>query len=182
MTNPVTMTDTVTQPTLTKSPVSFARGFAVLRIYVGVVFLSNAVAKVINIDAFEVGRFRFTLIDRGGARGILDGAVDGTWLAPVGRLYAKYVFPNWEFFQWFLTAAELAVGLGLLLGIASRLAALGGLLLIAPIWVMLWNEPLYLWLYPADLIPLLLLAIVPAGRTAGLDRRLAARCRGYWPF
>ncbi|MGQ0774828.1 MAG: hypothetical protein ACT4NY_10490, partial [Pseudonocardiales bacterium] len=70
----------------------------------------------------------------------------------------------------------------LLLGIASRLAALGGLLLIAPIWVMLWNEPLYLWLYPADLVPLLLLAIVPTGRTAGLDRSLAARFRSRWPF
>lgn len=163
-------------------PLSLARGFAALRIYLGVVFLSNVVAKVLNVGLVEFGPFKFTLIDNPGALGILQGAVDDTWIAPLGRLYAKYVIPNWEFFQWFLTVAELAVGLGLLLGIASRLAALGALLLITPIWVMLWNEPLYLWLYPADLVPLLLLAIVPSGRTAGLDRGLAARFRGHWPF
>ena len=55
------------------------------------------------------------------------------------------------------------MGLGLILGVASRLAALGGILLIGPIWVMLWHTNLYLWEYPAeDLFPLLL-AIVPAG-------------------
>lgn len=78
--------------------------------------------------------------------------------------------------------AELAIGLGLIFGVASRLAAVGGLLLIFPIWVMLWDTNQYLWTYPAeDLFPLLLLAIVPAGRTAGLDARLATRFGGRWP-
>ena len=44
--------------------------------------------------------------------------------------------------------AELAIGIGLLLGIATRLAAVGGLLLIAPIWLMLLHTNLYLWGYP----------------------------------
>ena len=93
------------------------------------------------------------------------------------------VLPNWGSFGAFLTVAELAIGLGLIFGVASRLAALGGLMLIGPIWVMLWHTNLYLWEYPAeDLFPLLLLAIVPAGRTAGLDARLAARFGGHWPF
>ncbi len=68
-----------------------------------------------------------------------------------------------------------------LFGIATRLAAVGGLLL-TPIWVMLWHTNLYLWEYPLDLFPLLLLAIVPAGRVFGLDHRLATRFRGHWPF
>jgi uncharacterized membrane protein YphA (DoxX/SURF4 family) len=33
--------------------------------------------------------------------------------------------------------AELAIGFGLLLGVATRPAAVGGLLLLVPIWVML---------------------------------------------
>jgi len=71
----------------------------------------------------------------------------------------------------------------LLLGIATRLAAVGGLLLLTPIWVMLWHTNLYLWgEYPLDLLPLLLLAIVPAGRVFGLDHGLAARFGGRWPF
>jgi len=33
-----------------------------------------------------------------------------------------------------------------------------------------------------DLLPLALLATVPAGRVAGLDARLAVRFRHRWPF
>jgi hypothetical protein len=65
---------------------------------------------------------------------------------------------------------------------ASR-PAVGALLLITPIWIMLWPAGGYLWEYPAeDLVPLVLLAIVPAGRTGGLDRRLAPRFGNHWPF
>jgi len=93
------------------------------------------------------------------------------------------VLPNWGFFGVFGTLAELAVGLGLIAGVATRLAAVGGLLLIAPIWVMLWHTGLYLWQYPAeDLLPLALLATVPAGRVADLDARLAVRFHHRWPF
>ena len=49
------------------------------------------------------------------------------------------MLPNWGVFQIFLTIAELAVGIGLLFGIATRLAALGGILLILPIWLMLFT-------------------------------------------
>lgn len=82
-----------------------------------------------------------------------------------------------------MTLAELAVGIGLLFGIASRLAAVGGLLLIGPIWIMLWHTGLYLWQYPAeDLFPLVLLAIAPAGRHFGVDRRLVEKFGRRWPF
>ena len=78
------------------------------------------------------------------------------------------MLPNWGIFGAFLTVAELAVGLGLIFGVATRLAAVGGLALIGPIWVMLWHAGGYLWEYPAeDLFPLLLLAVVPAGRGRG---------------
>jgi uncharacterized membrane protein YphA (DoxX/SURF4 family) len=63
----------------------------------------------------------------------------------------------------------LAIGFGLPFGVATRLAAVGGLLLLVPIWVMRWHRGGYLWEYPAeDLFPLVLLAIVPAGRVGGL--------------
>ncbi len=176
------MTHAATEATVAVAPGSTERAFAALRILFGLVFLSNGLAKLFNASVFAVGPFQFTLVSRDGARGLLTGAVDGTWIAPLGALYQSLVLDNWGFFEWFLTVAELAVGLGLLLGIASRLAALAGLLLIGPIWIMLLNEPLFLWEYPVELVPLLLLAIVPSGRTAGLDRRLAARFGGRWPF
>jgi len=73
------------------------------------------------------------------------------------------VLAHWGFFGILLTAAELVIGIGLLLGIATRLAALGALVLIGPLWLMLLHTNTYLWEYPLDLFPLLLLAIVPAG-------------------
>ena len=106
-----------------------------------------------------------------------------TAIAPLGAFYRDVVLPNWGLFGPFLTIAELAIGLGLLSGVATRLAAVGGLLLLTPIWVMLWDTGDYLWTYPAeDLFPLVLLAIVPAGRVAGLDRILAPRFGNRWPF
>lgn len=154
-----------------------------MRIFTGLVFLSNGLAKLSDIGQIDLGFFNGNLITLGAARAIATGASGTTQIAPLGAFYRDVVLPHWGAFGPFLTAAELAVGLGLIFGVASRLAALGGLLLIGPIWVMLWHTNLYLWEYPAeDLFPLLLLAIVPAGRLAGLDSRLAARFGGRWPF
>ena len=159
------------------------RAFAVLRIFTGLVFLTNGLAKVTGIQDVNLGFFSFTLITSSGAKGLAGGAADSTYIAPLKAFYNNVVLPNWGFFGVFLTIAELAIGLGLIFGVATRLAAVGGLLLIAPIWVMKWHTGLYLWEYPAeDLLPLALLATIPAGRIAGLDARLAPRFHHRWPF
>lgn len=161
----------------------FVRLFTALRIFTGLVFLTNALAKVFEAGSFDLGFFSFTLISKASAKGILTDAAATTWIRPLGGFYQHLVLPAWGFWGWFLTLAELAVGIGLLLGIASRLAALGGLLLIGPIWIMLWHTHLYLWQYPAeDLFPLVLLAIAPAGRHLGMDRALVERFGDRWPF
>jgi uncharacterized membrane protein YphA (DoxX/SURF4 family) len=172
------MTDTAPPTTSTVEHRTLARGFAALRIFFGLIWLSNALAKVFDLGAFDWGVISFNLINRGAAESIATDAASKTAIAPLRVLYQDFVLPNWGFFGGFLTVAELAIGLALLLGIATRAAALGSLLLITPIWLMLIDANSYLWLYPVDLVPLLLLAIVPAGRTAGLDGRFAAR----WPF
>jgi uncharacterized membrane protein YphA (DoxX/SURF4 family) len=163
------------------SPRVLGGGFAALRIFFGAVFLSNGLAKVLGRSNFDWGFISFTLVDRSSARSILIGGAPHTF-QPLRWIYQDLVLANWGFFQWFLTAAELATGVSLIFGIASRLGALIGLLLIGPIWIMLIHTNLYLWEYPADLFPLLVLAIVPTGRTFGLDRTLAARFHGRWPF
>ncbi len=160
-----------------------ARAFTALRIFTGLVWISNALAKIFDVGNYDWGFFSFNLITKGAARGIATDASAKTYIKPLGALYQHVVLPNWGFFGTFLTVAELAVGLGLLFGVATRLAAVGGLLLLTPIWVMLWDRGQYLWTYPAeDLFPLLLLAIVPAGRVLGFDKYLAARFHGRWPF
>lgn len=165
------------------SPRLLGGGFAVLRVMFGAVWLSNGLAKVFaNQDSnFDWGFSTFNLINQPAARSILDGASSHTF-QPLRWIYQDFVLANWDFFAWFLTVAEIAAGLMLLLGVASRLGATIGLLLIGPIWIMLLGSNLYLWEYPIELIPLLVLAIVPAGRTFGQDRTLAARFAGRWPF
>jgi thiosulfate dehydrogenase (quinone) large subunit len=160
-----------------------ANGFAALRIFMGLVFLSNAVAKLIDVAVYDWGFISFNLITSGTAQAIAGGAAQATYITPLGSLFAGFVLPNWGFFGPFLALVELAIGLGLIAGVATRLAAVGGLLLLTPIWLMLLPTGLYLWQYPAeDLFPLVLLAIVPAGRVAGIDRVLAPRVGHRWPF
>ena len=161
----------------------FVRALTALRIFTGLVWLSNGLAKLFDVGKIDLGFFSGTLITKGTARAIATGASEKTGITPLGAFYRDVVLPNWGFFSVFLTIAELAIGIGLILGLATRLAAVGALLLITPIWIMLWPIGGYLWEYPAeDLFPLVLLAIVPAGRLAGLDRRLAPRFGHHWPF
>jgi uncharacterized membrane protein YphA (DoxX/SURF4 family) len=160
-----------------------ARAFAALRIFIGLVWLSNALAKVFEVGFYDWGFLSFNLVTRATAQAIVTDASSKTYIAPLGAFYREVVLPNWGFFGAFLTVAELAIGLGLILGVATRLAAVGGLLLLTPIWVMLWPTGGYLWEYPAeDLFPLVLLAIVPAGRVFGFDGALAARLGTRWPL
>lgn len=161
----------------------FVRLFTVLRVFTGLVWLTNGLAKVFEKNNYDLGFFSFNLVDKSVARGILTDAAHRTGIRPLGGLYEQVVLPHWGLWSVFLTLAELAVGIGLILGIASRLAAVGGLLLIGPVWVMLWHTNLYLWQYPAeDLFPLVLLAIAPAGRHRGFDSRLVAKFGNRWPF
>ena len=179
------VTDTQTAPVRggVAETTIFVRLFTVLRVFTGLVWLSNGLAKVFEKGNYDLGFFSFNLIDRAGARGILTDAAHRTEIRPLGWFYEHVVLPHWELWSVVLTLAELAVGVGLILGIASRLAAVGGLLLIGPIWVMLWHANHYLWEYPAeDLFPLVLLAIAPAGRYRGFDARLTARFGNRWPL
>ena len=84
-----------------------------------------------------------------------------------------------------MTFVELGAGALLIIGLATRGAALVGL------GQQLFLQLVYLssgrWAFeqPHEWVPLLILALVPAGRVWGLDRRLAGRGGGRlrgWPF
>ena len=79
--------------------------------------------------------------------------------------------------QWLVTALELGAVIALMVGFASRgaaLLALGQQLVYA-------SSTRWMFEQPHEWVPLLILALVPAGRTWGLDARLARR-RNRWPF
>jgi uncharacterized membrane protein YphA (DoxX/SURF4 family) len=161
-----------------------AKGLAAFRIFVGLVWLANAMAKVVNQGSYDLGVVSFSLINRDTARGLLESYTgpESNAIAPLKSLYRDLVLANWGFFQWLLTAAELAVGVSLVVGVASRLGPWLALALIFPLWVMVLDNGRYLFEWPLDIVPLAILAAVPAGRVWGQDGKLVARFGERWPF
>ena len=165
---------------------SAARGLAAFRIFFGLILFSNGLAKLFEFRDIELGPYRAFLINREEARSILEFETnrrggDGTELPALPELVNDVILPNWDVFQWLVTAVELGAGVALILGIASRAAAL------AALGQQLFLQLVYLsserWAFeqPHEWVPLLILALVPSGRVWGLDARLARRF-DRWPF
>ncbi len=76
------------------SPRSLAGGFAVLRIFFGVVWLSNGLAKLTDTGNYDWGFASFNLITREAARSIATDAASKTQIAPLGAFYRDVVLPN----------------------------------------------------------------------------------------
>jgi uncharacterized membrane protein YphA (DoxX/SURF4 family) len=164
-------------------PLPLARGLAAFRIFFGLILLSNGLAKLLSFRTIEIGPYSSTLIDRPEARQILDFEVnrrggDGTEVPWLKDLVNDVLLPNWDVFQWLVTALEVGAGAALVLGIASRgaaLLALGQQLFLQLVYV---SSARWMWEQPHEWVPLLILALVPTGRVWGFDRRLGGR----WPF
>lgn len=171
---------------------SLARGLAVLRMFVGSIFLLNGLAKVFGWSAVNFGPYAANLIDRGAVGFILDfevnrnpaGGSPGTELPLLGPLVNDLILPNIEVFAWLITVVEVVVGLLLVLGLASRgaaVVALGQSLFLALVY---FSSNRWLFEQPLDYVPAAILTFVATGRVWGLDGRLGLpRARaGKWPF
>jgi uncharacterized membrane protein YphA (DoxX/SURF4 family) len=164
------------------STTAAGRALAAFRIFFGLVLFSNGLAKLFSFTEVSVGPYRATLIDRPEARSILEFEVnrrggDGTDLPLLKSVVNDLVLDNWGVFQWVTTALELGVGLALIVGIASRGAALLGLAQQFFLQLVYFSSGRFMWEQPHEWVPLLILALVPAGRVWGLDRRF-----DRWPF
>jgi uncharacterized membrane protein YphA (DoxX/SURF4 family) len=148
------------------------RAIAVLRIFFGVVYLTNGLAKFVPGIAHLPGGY--FLIDRQGALSIIQ---HNAAHHPVG-LYHDLVFnlfvPNWSVLGPLVGLAEVTAGLLLVLGLASRLGALLAALLALHIQFSDATGP-WLYEYAVEWVPLLCLVFMRAGLTWGLDRGIAAR-------
>ncbi len=176
-------------------PILFARGMAVLRIFFGLIVFANGLAKLEPaLGRIDVGPYHANLITRDGARGILNfeinerqvrrGDPKGTQVPGLRSFVNDVVLRNWGFFQWVVVAVEIGAGLLLILGLASRGAALidlGQQLFLALVYA---SSNRWLFEQPHEYVPLIVLAIVPAGRAWGLDAWVVHRHRSLqrWPF
>jgi uncharacterized membrane protein YphA (DoxX/SURF4 family) len=165
------------------SPVLLGRGLAALRIFVGIIFFANGLAKLTNERNFDVGWYRGFLIVRDEARNILNFEVNrrnnetGTRVPYLKDLVNDHILPNWDVYQWLVTYTELGVGLLLILGLFSRGAALIGLGFQLFLAMVYFSSNRWMFEQPHEYVPLIILAIVPAGYFWGLDRLVAQR----WP-
>jgi uncharacterized membrane protein YphA (DoxX/SURF4 family) len=169
-----------------------AKALAVLRIFVGSIFLLNGLAKLFGWSTVKIGPYVANLIDRDAVGFILDfevnrnpaGGEPGTLLPGLGALVNDVLLPNIEVFAWLVTIVELVVGLLLVLGLLSRgaaLVALGQFLFLALVY---FSSNRWLFEQPHEYVPAAILAVVSSGYAWGLDGRLnldrAKRRR--WPF
>ncbi|MEQ9561140.1 MAG: DoxX family protein [Woeseiaceae bacterium] len=134
-----------------------------LRIYAGVFFALQGLGKLRN-GGFADGMQEF-----------LAASLDSSF-----SFYRPFieivVLPNKELFAALVAWGELAVGVALIIGLATRYAAFSGAYLVLNFWFAK-GEAFFsgsnhdvVWL-----VVLLVLALVPAGRIAGLDDGLSDR-------
>ena len=171
------------------SATTLAKGLAVLRIFFGIVLFANGVAKLFEFRRIEVGPYLANLIDKGAARSILEnGLGEQERSIPGLRPIMELMVDNWALVGWALTFTELVVGAMLIVGAAPPLAALIGLGQALFLALVFATRNRWAFEQPHEYVPLIILAIVPAGRVWGLDGRLLRRRRTDpgelrgWPF
>ena len=165
----------------------FAQGLALLRGFLGLVFLFNGLAKLLNIHAVLIGPYVANLITRDDTRFILnvEANKNARHSLPGIRALVNDVFlPHFGFWQYVFTAAELGIGLLLVLGLASRLGALLALLQTGFLAALYFGNDRWVFEQPLEVVPLLILLWIPSGRVWGADgsRLVPLPLRGRWPF
>jgi uncharacterized membrane protein YphA (DoxX/SURF4 family) len=188
-----------TSSTLTGSPaidpLLFARGMAVIRIFFGIILFANGLAKLEpSLGRIDIGPYHANLVTLNGARGILnfevnerrirEGAPQGTQVPGLRPFVNDVVLANWGVFQWIVVLIEVGFGGLLLIGLASRGAALvclGQQLFLALVYL---SSNRWMFEQPHEYVPLIVLAIVPAGRVWGVDAWVVRRWPDWarWPF
>ena len=149
-----------------------ARLAGLVRIATGAVFAAESYGKVTG--EFVHGGF-------GRSASKMVGEAWPFWAACLKSI----VIPHAAVFAWVVALGELAVGIGLLLGLLTRAAATGGALLVLAILLGQSYVPGSSWdkwvtaglTSKFALLLLLLLAATPAAKTWALDAKIANRRR-----
>ena len=89
-----------TRRAATLPTIRIAKGLAAFRVFVGLVWLGNALAKLFNHGSFDLGVVSFSLISRDTARGLLESYTgpESNAIAPLKSVYSDLVLANWGFF------------------------------------------------------------------------------------
>jgi uncharacterized membrane protein YphA (DoxX/SURF4 family) len=172
------------QPSRIPEAALLGKGVAALRIFMGVILFTNGLAKLFGFRNIEIGPYSTFLINREETRNILAGEAQGSEVPLIPTIVNDFMLPNFGWLQWVITFVELGVGALLILGLVSRGAALVGLLQQLFLAALYASSGRWMFEQPHEYVPLIILALVPAGRVWGLDARLRVQraLDGRWPF
>ncbi len=159
------MSHTVIDRASPLEPLDTGRGsraaLAVVRITVGLLWMANSGWKTPPDFGAEAGRglYRFT-----------NYAVEYPVFPPYTWVVENVVLPNFTFFGWAVLLLEASLGAFLLVGFATRLWAVLGLVQTTAITLSVLNAPNeFPWTYYLMFAVHVVLIATAAGRTAGLD-------------
>jgi thiosulfate dehydrogenase [quinone] large subunit len=137
----------------------------VLRVYTGVFFLYYGFGKVRNPDFAN------------GLAGFVSGRLENSasFMQP---FLENVVLPNKGLFAFLVAWGEFAIGLGLIMGLATRWASVAGALMVGAFWATKGQGFLDAQNHDAIwFVIFIVLAAMHAGRVHSLDERLADRFR-----
>ena len=136
-----------------------------LRVYTGVFFLYYGFGKIRNPDFAD------------GLAGFVTSQLENS-ICMIRPFLESVVLPNKGLFAFFVAWGELAIGIALILGLATRWASVAGAIMVAAFWATKGQG--FLDAQNHDVIWFMifvLLATVHAGRAHSVDERLAGRFR-----
>ncbi len=117
-------------------------------------------------------------IDYGWLHGFIEREIADPTFPWMATFLKDVVLANFAFFGMMTFVTELALGLGLLLGLLTRLVALGGFLWQVNIALQAFNVPgEWPWIWVLLTLPQFCFAFGGAGRVLGLDRWLEPALR-----
>jgi uncharacterized membrane protein YphA (DoxX/SURF4 family) len=136
---------------------------AMLRVYTGVFFLYYGFGKIKNPDFTD------------GLAGFVNSRLEGS-VGLIRPFLETVVLPNKALFAFFVAWGEFAIGIALILGLATRWASIAGAIMIATFWATKGQGFLDAQNHDAIWFMIfVVLATVHAGRVYSVDERLAKR-------
>jgi len=136
-----------------------------LRVYTGVFFLYYGFGKIRNPDFAD------------GLAGFVTSKLENS-VGFIRPFLESVVLPNKGLFAFFVSWGELAIGVALIVGLATRWASVAGAIMVAAFWATKGQG--FLDAQNHDVIWFMIfvvLATVHAGRAHSVDERLADRFR-----
>lgn len=136
-----------------------------LRVYTGVFFLYYGFGKIRNPDFAD------------GLAGFVTSKLESS-VGFIRPFLESVVLPNKGLFAFFVSWGELAIGVALIVGLATRWASVAGAIMVAAFWATKGQG--FLDAQNHDVIWFMIfvvLATVHAGRAHSVDERLADRFR-----